>query len=232
MSTINPPGHISKRQELREDRVITFYARAWEFFDRNRALVYGALGLVVLLVVGIVAYVLYQQSQDEEAQQLLGQVLPLYESESYQAALDGAEGQPGLLEIAEEYGGTDAGNIARLYAADALFQIGEHDRALEFFEAFDREEGIIGASAYAGEAAVHENQGNFERAGDLYLRAAEFFENELTTPRYLFEAAQAYEQAGDVEAAREAYTTIRQEYPESQEAADIDKYLARIEARQ
>lgn len=232
MSTLNPPKSISKKHELREDRVVTFYARAWEFIDQNRTLVYAALGALVLLTAAIVGYVVYQNSQEAEAEELLAQTIYLYEEGSYQQALDGTADRLGLLEIAEEYGGTQAGNLAHFYAADALFNLGEYDRALEHFEAFEKSEDFIGASAIAGEAAVYEERDEFARAADLYRRAAYHFENELTTPEYLLRAGRAYETAGSFDRAVEQYEAIQDEYPESNQASNIEVYIARAAAKQ
>ncbi len=230
MATINPPRSISKRHELREDQVITFYARAWDYFDKNRTVVYGVVAGLVLVVLGIIGYVVYQNQQEEKAQQLLGQIVGVYEAGRYREALDGAEGQPGLLAVADDYGSTDAGNLARFYAADALFNLGEYDQALRQFSAFDAEANIIGASAVAGEAAVYEMQENFREAAAHYREAALLFENDLTSPRYLLDAARNYEAAGDYAAARQAYETIRTDFPESTQATGVDFYLARLDA--
>lgn len=231
MSTLNPPKHISKRHELREDKVITFYARAWAYFDAHRMQVYGALAALVVLVLGVVGYVLYQNQQAAEAERLLGQIVGVYEQGTYQQALEGTPERPGLLTIADEYGGTEAGNLARFYAADAYYQLGEFDQALEYFQAFDPTEDFIGASAIAGEAAVYENQEAYEQAGDRYREAALFFENDLSSPRYLLNAGRAYELAGNLEAAREAYELIRTRFPESELASGVDFYLARVDAK-
>lgn len=232
MSTINPPKSISRRQELREDKVVTFYARAWEFFDQNRKLVYGVLAGLVLLVAAAIAYVFYQSEQAAEAERHLAQIVALYEQGSYQEALDGTPDRLGLLEIADEYGRTPAGNLAHFYAADALYQLGEYDRALEHFGAFDASSDFIGASAVAGQAAVHENRGEFEQAARLYRRAASLYENPLSTPQYLVSAGRAYELAGMYDEAREVYETVREEYPDSEPAGDIEAYIARAAAKQ
>ncbi len=164
MTASSTSRSTSKRQELRQDRFITFFARAWGFFDRNRTLTYGLLaGLVVLILLGI-GYAYYHNQQQEEAQQRLGAIISVYESGNYQAALEGTGGQMGLLEIAEAYGRTQAGNLATFYAADALYQPGEYDRALTLFEAFDEEENLLGAAALAGVAAVYENREGYEEA--------------------------------------------------------------------
>lgn len=232
MSTLNPPKRISKRHELREDAVITWYARAWAYFDENRKLVYGILAGVLVLVLAIVGYVLYQNQQSREAEQMLGAVVGLYEQGLYQEALDGTIDVLGLLEIADEYGGTGSGNLAHFYAADALYNLGEYERALEHFQAFDRMDGFIGASALAGEAAVYENLGEYERAAGRYLDAARFFENELGSPRYLLSAGRAFEAAGAYAEAQSAYEQIREDYPDSNIANQVDVYISRAAAKQ
>lgn len=232
MSALNAPKQISTRQELREDRVVTVYARAWEFFDQNRTLVYGALAALVLLALAVVAYAFYLNQQQEEAVVLLGTPVRAYEAGNYQAALEGTEGAPGLLAIIDEYGGTEAANLARFYAADALYRTGELDQALELFQDYDREENFIGASALAGEAAIYESRGDFDRAAEYYRRAALLFENELTTPQYLLNAGRAYEAAGDYAAAIAAYEEVRDRFPESPPATAVDFFIARAEAKQ
>lgn len=232
MSTLNPPKRISKKHELREDAVITSYARAWGYFDQNRKLVYGAIAGLVVLVAAIIGYVVYQNQQAQEAEEHLARIVAIYEQGSYQEALDGTADNLGLLEIAEEYGGSTSGNLAHFYAADALYQLGEYERALEHFNEFDRPDGFLGASAIAGEAAVYENRGEHERAGDRYMAAAQFFENPLSSPQYLLSAGRAYEAAGDYAAAMRAYEEVKEEYPDSQIAAQIDIYIARAEAKQ
>ena len=232
MSTINPPRKISKKHELREDKVVTFYARAWQYYHENRKLIYGILAGIVVIALAIVGYVYYLNQQSERANQLLGEIVGMYEQGSYQEALDGADGRTGLLEIADEYGNTDAGNLAHFYAADALYRLGEYDRALEHFEEFDASEDFIGASAIAGQAAVYENREDFVRAADLYRRAALHFENELSSPQYLLDAGRAYEQADRFADAQRMYEQIRDDYSESNLAANIDVYIARAAARQ
>ncbi len=230
MSALNPPRHVSRKHELREDTVITFYARAWEFFDQNRKLIYGILAGIAAVALIVVGYVFYLNRQQEKAVDLLGSVVQLYEQGQYREALDGVEGTTGLLEIADEYGSTAAGNLATFYAADALFRLGEYDQALAYFRKHDPDKSLIGASAIAGEASIYEIKGDFKRAGDLYRRAALFYENELRSPEYLLQAGRAYEQAGAYADADKAYDTIVERFPDSNVAQGIDFYKARLAA--
>lgn len=231
MSALTPPKHHSRKHELREDTVITLYARAWQFFDQNRKLVYAALGGVLVLVLLALGYIYYLNQRQARAVELLGGVVQLYEEGQYREALDGAEGKLGLIAIADDYGRTDAGNLARFYAADALFRLGEYDEALRYFRAFKSDRSLIGASAIAGQAAVHETRGELVRAGDLYRRAALHFENEVRSPEYLIRAGRVYEEGGSYEKAEEAYALIQERFPDSNHAESIEFHLARVAAR-
>lgn len=226
------PKKPSSRKELREDRMVTLYAKAWLFFDENQNVVYGLLAGLVLLVAGIAGYFYYQSLQQAEAEQLLARVARTYEQGNFRQALDGTGDAVGLLTIVEDYSGTQAGNLATYYAADALYRLGEYDRALALFNAFEKSEDFIGASALAAQAAIHENRGAYDRAADLYQQAAAQYPNSLTTPKYLLSSGRAYEAAGDYEAAIAMYERVQDEYPDSEQAQDVARYVARAEARQ
>ncbi|MBT8402055.1 MAG: tetratricopeptide repeat protein [Rhodothermia bacterium] len=231
MSTLKPTKKISRRQELRQDTVVTFSARVWDFVDKNRSIAYGVLGAIVLVVVGILGYQYLQAQRTAEAQEFLAPAVRLYEQGNYREALDGVGLQMGLTAIADEFGSTNAGNLAHFYAADALFRLGELDQALMHFEAFEKDANYLGASALAGEAAVHEARGDYDEAGSLYKRAATIFPNDLVSPGYLMDAGRAYEYDGDFEEAIETYRLIADEYPESPQAREVDMLVARAEAK-
>jgi tetratricopeptide (TPR) repeat protein len=230
MSTLNPTKKVSRRQELREDTMVTFYARALNILENNRQAVIGVAAGIVAVVVLVLAWNWYQGNQNEQALSEMAEAVRLYEAGTYQAALDGDASFLGLLDIVDSYGGTNSGNLARFYAADALFRVGNMDESLEMFESYSKGNDYIGASAFAGEAAIHELQGNHERAGDLYLRAANVYSSDITSPMYLSNAARAYEQAGNPGDAINALQAIQDDYPESQAARTVEFKLAKLEA--
>jgi tetratricopeptide (TPR) repeat protein len=231
MTALKTPEKTSRRQELRRNWLVQLYAWALLLFEENRQLVYGlGVGLLVL-VLAIPGYVYYQQQQAEQANELLGQILPVYEQGNYDQALDGNAQRAGLLTIADDYGGTEAGNLATFYAATALYEKGEYDRAPTYYQRFEKQNDFIGASAYAAEASIYESRGDMQTAAERYEQAAEQYQNKLTAPRYLLEAGKAYEEAGNDSAAEEVYRRIQEEYPDSDQAEEVKRYLARVQAR-
>ncbi len=229
-SMLKPPKPVSRRQELREDKVVTAYARTMTLAEEQKGLLIAAAAGIVVIFLGVLGFTYYQANQGSRADDLLGAVLPLYEEGSYQEALDGTAETPGLLEIADDYGSTGAGNLARFYAASALFELGRAEEAAEQWAAYDGGDDLLGASAIAGRAAVAEMDGDHAEAADLYRRAARTYENAATAPAYYLDAARNYEAAGSYDAARAAYEAITEDYPDAPEAATVAALSARLDA--
>lgn len=228
MPMLKAPRPVSRRQELRQDVVVTGYARLVQLYDDYRTYFIAAGVGVVLLVLAGVGWGFYSSAQEDRAAEALGGIVRAYEQGNYRQALDGTADRPGLLEVAEEYDGTRSGNLAAFYAADALFRLGERDQALTYFQEFDKTEDFVSASAYAGEAAIYEDRGEFARASELYEEAAETYESPITSPRYLLRSALTAEKAGNVDRARELLEDIRDAFPDSPAAGDVEVHLARI----
>ncbi len=231
MATNKAPARVSRRHELREDQVITFYSRLAIFFEDNRKLVFAVIGAVVVLVILGAGYNLFQEKKEDQAQTALAAAVRTYERGDYQLALDGAaSGVAGLLEVARTFSGTDAGNLASYYAGDALYRLGKYAEALPYFEDFDKDNSILGSAAYAAEAAILENTGDHARAAERYERAASVFVTDFTTPQYLLNAGRNYASAGNFAKARSMYERIESDYPESAPAREIAYYTARLDA--
>jgi len=228
MSTLDPTRKISRRHELREDKVVTLYARAMGLLESNRSVVLAAGAVIVVVVAAVVGMNFYMGQRAQEAVDRMSGAVRAWESGDYRGALDGTDTFMGLTAVIDQYGSTSSGNLARYYAADAHFQLGEYDEALDLFESYDKDANHLGAAAFAGEAAIHANRGNNDEAGDLYRRAATIFTSDVTTPIYLLKAGQEYELAGEKGDARRVYEQIRDDYPTSPEARNIEFFLARV----
>lgn len=233
MAQINPPKPLVSQRapadDVAHDTLHTGYDRAQMFYEEHQTAILAALVGIVVLVAALLGYRAWQGSRSAEGQRQLGAAISLYEGGDYRQALDGTDTVPGLLEIADRYGSSATGEQARFLAANAYFQLGDTDEALAFFEAYDGD-GLLGASALAGQAAVLEAQGENARAAALYLRASGEFESPATSPRYLLDAARAFAAADDAEAAQEALQTVADQYGDSPEAQTAATEMGRVAA--
>ncbi|MAQ93773.1 hypothetical protein B1759_01015 [Rubrivirga sp. SAORIC476] len=231
MAQINPPKTLtaSHPHDLREDALATSASRGAEFFEDHRNAVIGVIVGIVVLSLAVIGWRAYQANRSAEGQELLGAILTEYEAGNLQTALDGTGDMPGLLEIADQYGSTATGEQATFFAADALYQLGDMDRALELFEDYDGD-GLLAASAIGGQAAIAEEQGDDAKAARLYEQAASEFVSPASTPGYLLDAARAHLAAGDTEAAESALMRVIDEWEAAPEVRTALVELGEVQA--
>jgi tetratricopeptide (TPR) repeat protein len=232
MSALKAPESSSRRKELRSNAIVDLYARSILFFEENKKTLYVAGAGIVLLIAAVGLYLWNAQQTEAEAQEHLGQIERAYAAGNYEQALQGTEDQMGLLEIADTYSSTDAGNLANFYIANAYLRNGMPDEALTYLRRFDKDQDLVGASALAAEASILEDRESYAEAADLYEQAASYVESASLSPQYLLNAGRAYESAGNLEAAESAYTRIQDNYPDAPETEEIQRHLARVDAKQ
>jgi Flp pilus assembly protein TadD len=76
---------------------------------------------------------------------------------------------------------------------------------------------------------AHLELGNTSEAISAYRNAARHKENDFFTPKYLSKLAIAYEEAGEINNAIDAYSEIEEKYFESFEYTSAVKHKARLE---
>ena len=231
MAQINAPKPLSasRPDDLREDGLQTAALEASATFEAYRPQIIAAVVAVVAIVVALVAFRAYRANQQEAAQLALGGILNEYTAGNFEAALDGTDTAPGLLEISEQYGATPTGQQATFFAADALYQLGRTDEAADLFAAYDGE-GLLEASALAGRAAILEQAGDPAAAASLYAEAAEAYDSPATAPGYLLDAGRAHAAAGDAAAAERVFEQILADYDDAPEAIAAQTELGRVQA--
>lgn len=198
------------------------------FIENNKALVFGVVGLIVLVVAGIFGYRYYVNNQEEIAQNEMFQAIYYFESDSLGLALNGDGNNLGFVDIADEYSITDAGNLANFYAGTAYLKQGKYELAILYLEDFNADDLLVQSRAYSLIGDAHMELGEYEDAASFYQKAASHKPTEEFTPTYLVKSAIAYEKANDLESAKSAYQTIVDDYSSSSEYQKARKNLARL----
>ncbi len=207
-------------------------SRAEEWVVRNQKIIFGVVGAIAFVTVG---YLLYQkfvvdpkelEAADEMfvAQQHFQKAVDATTAQDslFNLALNGAEGKFGFVKIAEEYSGTDAGNLANYYAGIAYLNTGKNTEAITYLDKFSSDDLILStlAKGAIGDAFAQKNQ--LKEALDYYKKAAEMNENDLTTPRFLLKAGQTAYALGQKAEALTFFTQLKEKYESTPEARNID----------
>ncbi|WP_017730316.1 tetratricopeptide repeat protein [Nafulsella turpanensis] len=205
-------------------------SRTEDFLEKNKKLVFGIGGVLVLIVAGFFAYKTYMNNQNQEAQTNMFQAIYYFEADSLNQALNGDGNYPGFLEIIDDYSGTDAANLAHYYAGVAYLKQGEFNEAIEHLQEFSSDDLLVQARAYALIGDAYMELEDYATAAEFYDKAANYKPNEFFTPLYLSQAGFAYELAGNLEAALSRYTEITEKYVGANEYENARKQKARLEA--
>jgi tetratricopeptide (TPR) repeat protein len=190
-------------------------------------------GAIAVIVVG---YLFYTQMilapMEQEAAEEIYRAQWAYEDGNFEKALHGEPGEfAGFLEISENYGRTKSGNLANYYAGSALLHQGEYNRAIEHFRQFRTESKMLLPMKLGGKGDAYSQLGQYEKAAEFYMKAAQSQDNKLTAPIYFRKAGLVYEELGEYGKALDAFQQVVDNYSGHRDVFEIRKYIGRVEAR-
>lgn len=209
-------------------------SRTEDWVAKNQKIIIGFVAGIAVLTVGYLAYQKFIEApkQDEAAnemfvaQQNFDKATNGVASDSlYKLALNGSEGKFGFLKIADEYSGTDAGNLANYYAGMAYLNTGKFDEAIQFLEKFKSDDLILSALAKGAIGDSYSQKNQQKEALKYYVKAAESNKNDFTTPRFLLKAAKIAIAVGEKDDALKYLTEIKDNYSETPEATYVDALI-------
>jgi len=228
---LRPKKKISKK-EIKEDRLITWYAEVTGLYEKYKKNIHIGIGAVAIIVLAIVVYVKNQADNETIAAAQFAKVFTLFDAGSYREAVDGIPERnvPGLKAIVENYGSTPSGEIARFYLANSLYNLGRYDEALEMFEDFSPADDLLAISRYGGIAQCHEVRKEYGEAAKAYEMAASKNPNDLSVAENLHHAARNYALAGDKQKALDLYRRLKKAHSATPFGREADRYIALLSA--
>ena len=211
------------------DALVEQFSKTEVWLQRNKVLAITLVGVIFAAVAGYFGYNYYITNLDKEAQVEIFSAVFYFEADSLEKALNGDGRHFGLLDIIEDYGNTKTGNLAQFYAGTAYLKKGEFQNAIDHLKAFDGDDFLVQARAYALIGDAYMELGNYTDASEYYDQAANYQPNESFTPGYLMKAALAFEKQSDYQSAKSRYERIIEDYYEASEYQAAQKQKARLE---
>jgi tetratricopeptide (TPR) repeat protein len=202
-----------------------------DFVAKNQRVIIGVVGAIALLTIGYLAYQKFVGAPKEEeavnqmfvAQQNFQKAAEGTSSDSlYKISLNGADGKWGFIKIANEFAGTDSGNLANYYAGVAFLNTGKFTEAIEYLGKFKSEDVVLSALAKGAIGDAYSQKNQPKEALENYIIAAESDKNDFTTPRFLLKAGKVALSLGNKEDALKYFTDIKDNFESSPEASTID----------
>ncbi len=210
-------------------------SRTEEWVARNQKYIFGVVAVIALVTVGYLMYqkFMVQPKEDEaasemfEAQQNFQKAVDGTKSNDslFNLALNGEKGKLGFKAIADQFSGTDAGNLANYYSGIAYLNTGKYAEAITSLEKFKSDDMILSVLAVGaiGDAYAQKNQQ--KEALEQYIKASDMNKNDLTTPRFLLKAGQTSLALGKKADALKYFNEIKEKYENSPEGSTIDALI-------
>ncbi len=209
-------------------------SRAENFVAKNQKLILGVIGAIAIAAIGYTLYMKFVAEPKEidatkemfVAQKNFQLATDGTASDSlYNLALNGSEGKYGFVKIADEFSGTDAGNLANYYAGMAYLNTGKNDEAITYLEKFSSDDVMLKALALGAIGDAHSQKNQMKEALDFYKKALSSDENDFTTPRFTLKAGKTALALGNKEEALKLFTDIKEKYESAPEAQGIDALI-------
>ena len=229
---------MARRKKQRKDDetlvdLVEVKDSASDFLEDNQMTIIGVIAALILVVGGYIFYKQFvQEPKEKDAAAQIVQAQAMFEKDSFALALTNPGGGfLGFLDIIEEFGGTKVANTAQYYAGISYLHLGQYDAALDYLGAFDPEDTVLKYTKLGAMGDAHAEKNEFGEAISYYEQAAEAGDNEVMASYYLKKAGLLYEKQGQFADAKAAFMRIKNDFPNSQEGATIEKYIARVEAK-
>jgi tetratricopeptide (TPR) repeat protein len=214
-------------------------SKSEQWIEKNQKIIFSGLIAVAVVILGYLAYNKYIVEPNElEAADELAYPKKYFEQAQnttiavdslYNLSLNGADGKYGLVDIADNYNNTKAGNIAKYMSGIAYLKIGDYENAIKYLSDFSSDDEMLGALALGniGDAFAEINQQN--DALKYYIDASEYKVNNFTTPLYLFKAGLMAMELEEYDKAEDLFIKIKDDYSKSDEAINISIYIQRAQ---
>ena len=227
---------MTKKIQNQEEVVVAeAVSKTEQFFEKNgKKCVIALVALLVVVAAGYAYKYLVMDKNEVLAAELIVEAQERFSGETpnYDLALNGDEAGAGFLAVADEYGATKAGNLAKHYAGICYLHLGDLENAAKYLAKYKAVKGlaaeVVNAQNLGLQGDVAVEQGDYEKAVKFFAKAVKSSDNNYTAPHYLYKQALALVAAGKNAEAKACYKAISEKYPASLEARDAEKALGSL----
>ena len=218
-------------KEIRNENaeaVVEAISKTEQFFQKNGKLLSIICGAVAVIIVAVICWHKFAyQPTVAEAQGQMAVAEQTFRAGDYEVALNGDGNALGFAQIIDEYG-RKAGKAVYFYAGVCELQLGNWEQAIKYLESYKGKDAILAARAEACIGDAYVGLEDYSKALGYFEKAAAKADN-MYAATYLIKAGVTAEKLGEEQKALSFYKKVKDQYPQSMEAYDVDKYIGRIE---
>ena len=210
------------------EAIVEAISKTEQFFKNYGKKLGTIAGAVVVLILGFIIWKTFVYAPAaEEAKGEMAYAEEQFRGGNFEVAMNGDGNNLGFAEVIDTYG-AKAGAAAYFYAGVCELQLGNWDLAIKYLESYKGKDEILKARATACIGDAYVGLEEYAKALTYFEKAAAVVEN-MYAAGYLLKAGMVAEKLGENAKALGFYETIKDQYPQSMEAYEIDKYIGRVQ---
>ena len=201
--------------------------KAEAFFEKYKKAIIICVVALILIVVGAILFNnYYLEPREDEASTELAKSQELFAQDQFDKAL------AGFQKVANEYGSTEAGNLAQLYIGLCQANLGKWQEAVNALESFSgKGDAMISPAAEGALGNAYANLNQLDKAVEHLKKAAKMADNNSLSPTFLIQAGEILESQGKKDEALKLYQEVKEKYFNSMQYQTIDAYIERASAK-
>ena len=222
--------NLKDKEALQQEKINETVSKTEQFFNENKKLIYGLIIAVLVVGFGVLAYNQWiLKPKQAEAMEQMFPAESAFAAGEYELALNGDGNVLGFKDILDQYG-TKGGKAVNFYAGVCELQLGNFQEAINYLKKYKGKDHILSARALACLGDAYTGLEDYNTAVSYFEKAADL-SDDMFSAAYLLKAGVTYEELGNDDKALACYKRIKDNWPQSVEGYDIDKYISRIESK-
>ncbi len=198
------------------------------FHEHGKKILYPVIAILAIVCIYFGYKYLYEEPRNRNAAEEMFAAEQYFQIDSLNLALNGNGQTTGFLDIIDQYSGTKSANLAKYYAGLCYLHMEQFDNAIEYLKEFKTKDVNLYPLSKMAIGDAYLELGNTSEAINYYEKAVDKYENDFVNPLVLMKLASVCEMEKNYDKALQAYERIQKEYTRSNEARDMDKYIARV----
>ncbi|MCQ2341456.1 MAG: tetratricopeptide repeat protein [Paludibacteraceae bacterium] len=216
-----------KKEDEQLENMGEALSSAGQWIEDHQNLLFGIVAGIIVIVLGFIGirkYVIEPHALDASNEN--AKAVTYFMQGDWEKALNGDDAEClGFLAIADDYAMYQEGELASLYAGICYYQLGDYEQAAQYLKKFSAGDVMIDPASHQMLGDAYVQLGELDKAVKAFDAAAKS-ENELIAPMSLKKAGLVYLELEKKAEAKKCFEQIRDNYPQSMEAQDIEKYIA------
>lgn len=222
---------MSKKKQTEDEVIVDIsgsYNKAEEFIENNKQMITAVIVGIIVIVGGYFGYTkMYLDPLQMDAEEQIWKAQSYLDKDSLDLAMFGDGNYMGFEEIASEFSGTRAGDLANYYMGVISLRKEEFDLAIDYLDSYSGNDIMLSAIALGAIGDANMELDDAGKALDYYKKAARKNPNDFTSAIFLMKAGKVAEALEDYSDAVGLYEEIKKNYPDTKEGREVEKYLAR-----